>query len=87
MEFLRSAPSLFPQNTVKVINLPTNIGAPAARNWLMCQPENEHSEFTAYLDDDVLLPENWLQALIDTLDSYPAAGVAGAKIINTGPVF
>jgi len=82
--FLETAPSLFPDNRVTVINLPTNIGAPAARNWLLKQPENRKTEFLAYLDDDVIMPENWLQVLVDTLDSYPAAAIAGGKIVNQG---
>ncbi len=81
-EFLESAQQLFPNNRLTVINLPTNIGAPAARNWLLAQQENKHTDFLAYLDDDVILPRDWLSRLIGTMEHAPEAGVAGAKVIN-----
>ncbi len=83
-EFLQTAHNLFPHNSVKVINLPTNIGAPAARNWLLAQPENEDVDLIAYLDDDVILPEDWLKRLVASLEAHPQAAVAGAKVINQG---
>lgn len=81
---LRSVAGLFPRNHTRVITLPTNIGAPAARNWLMNQPEVQASEYTAYLDDDVSLPVDWLQKLLPLLKSSPQADVAGVKVINPG---
>ncbi|MFC1592140.1 glycosyltransferase [Thermodesulfobacteriota bacterium] len=83
-EFLQTARQLFPNNSVKVINLPVNIGAPAARNWLLAQPENDGTDFVAYLDDDVILPRDWLKRLVGTLKAFPDAAIAGGKIINQG---
>ncbi|WP_051617350.1 glycosyltransferase [Desulfonatronovibrio hydrogenovorans] len=83
-EMLENIPKLFPNNQVRIITLPVNIGAPAARNWLMSQPENEDTDFIAFLDDDVLLPSDWLKKLIGTLNHFPKAAIAGTKVINEG---
>ncbi|MFC1592141.1 glycosyltransferase family 2 protein [Thermodesulfobacteriota bacterium] len=74
--------TMFPE--LKIINLPVNVGAPAARNWLAHEPENRYADFVAYLDDDVLLPPNWLREMITTFKNYPDAGVVGAKILFPG---
>lgn len=68
----------------KIINLPVNIGAPAARNWLIHDPENRYADFVAYLDDDIILPPNWLSEMIKTFENFPDAGVLGAKILFSG---
>lgn len=67
------------------INLPVNIGAPGARNWLLKKALDLNPEYIAYLDDDVLLEENWLANLVESLSETPKAGVVGAKIINADP--
>ncbi len=71
-------------NECKIINLPVNIGAPAARNWLINDSENSYADFVAYLDDDIILPSNWLSEMIKTFEAYPDAGVVGAKILFSG---
>jgi len=42
-----------------IIELPVNIGAPAARNWLIARDETWQSDYIAFLDDDITMPENW----------------------------
>ena len=71
-------------NELKVINLPVNIGAPAARNWLVHDPENRYADFVVYLDDDIILPPNWLGEMIKTFENFPEAGAVGAKILFAG---
>jgi len=66
---------------MKIINLPVNIGAPAARNWLIHDPENRYADFVAYLDDDIVLPPNWIKDMVKTFEAFPEAGVVGAKIL------
>ncbi|WP_051261926.1 glycosyltransferase family 2 protein [Desulfovibrio inopinatus] len=66
----------------QVVTLPVNIGAPAARNWLMALPEVQECDHIAYLDDDVLLPSDWLGRLYAGFDRYPEAGVIGARIAD-----
>ncbi|MBU1001529.1 MAG: glycosyltransferase [Proteobacteria bacterium] len=64
------------------IRLPSNIGAPAARNWLMTLPEVRRSDWTAYLDDDITLPHDWLGRLGAAATAYPDAGVWGCKVVD-----
>jgi GT2 family glycosyltransferase len=69
---------------INMIALPVNIGAPAARNWLLATKEARTADYVAFLDDDVDVPSNWLPSLLTVLRNNPDAGVAGAKIINPG---
>lgn len=71
-------------NRIQLIELPINIGAPAARNWLLATREGREADYVAFLDDDVDVPANWLASLLTALRDNPGAGVAGAKILNPG---
>ncbi|MDY7000409.1 MAG: glycosyltransferase [Thermodesulfobacteriota bacterium] len=71
---------------VKVIHLPVNIGAPAARNWLWHLPEEPKAEYAAFLDDDVLLPENWLACYLQDMEDFPGTVVVGPKGVNPTPL-
>ncbi len=64
------------------IHLPVNVGAPAARNWLKHLPEMAETEFVAYLDDDAILPGDWLGHMGRAVAAYPAASVWGGKIVD-----
>jgi len=66
----------------QVISLPVNVGAPAARNWLMHHPPVEKHDFICYLDDDVELSSDWLLRLGAAVRLYPEAGVWGAKVVD-----
>ena len=65
---------------LSIVTLPVNIGAPSARNWLLHLPEVSGSDWCAYLDDDVELPQDWLLKLGAAADTYPRAGVWGCKV-------
>ncbi|WP_243358165.1 glycosyltransferase family 2 protein [Fundidesulfovibrio terrae] len=67
---------------LEVVCLPVNVGAPAARNWLMRHPAVAGSDFTAYLDDDALVPPDWARLLGRAVSSYPDAGVWGCKVVD-----
>lgn len=69
---------------ITVINLPINIGAPAARNWLLATAQGRTADYVAFLDDDVEVPPNWLRAMLSVLRRYPKAGVIGIKTLNPG---
>lgn len=71
---------------VNLIQLPVNIGAPAARNWLWNLIEAQDADFIAYLDDDVILPEDWLLAYLQDFEIFPDALVVGPKVRNPGSV-
>ncbi len=64
------------------IDLHVNIGAPAARNWLMSIPEIRACPWMVYLDDDVELPADWLRRLGAAVEAYPEAGVWGCKVVD-----
>ena len=69
---------------MEIIELPVNVGAPAARNWLLHTPHGREAAFVAFLDDDVEVPANWLSMLVSVLLANPRAGVAGAKTLFPG---
>ncbi len=64
------------------VYLPVNIGAPAARNWLMHLPQTAQSDYVAYLDDDATVPEDWLGYMARAVQVYPRASVWGGKICD-----
>ena len=67
---------------VEVVNLPVNIGAPAARNWLWQLPASRGADFVAYLDDDVVLPPDWLKWYLSDMEDSPDTAVVGPKGVN-----
>lgn len=81
-EVVEAARALFPDNDFDVIALDVNVGAPAARNWLGAQPEVRQSEFVAYLDDDVELPEDWLAYFLTVMDRHPGTSAVGCKVVH-----
>ena len=64
------------------LDLPVNIGAPAARNWLAGTPQARAAESLVFLDDDVSLPPDWLQRLGAALEAHPDAGVVGCRVAD-----
>ena len=66
----------------RVLTLPVNVGAPVARNWLMTVPATAGSDWSVFLDDDVILPPDWLERLGAATVRYPAAGVWGCKVVD-----
>ena len=68
----------------QMINLrvPVNMGAPAARNWLASLPQVREADWMAYMDDDAVVPHNWLLRMGTAMQAYPKAGVYGCKIVD-----
>jgi GT2 family glycosyltransferase len=81
-DLLRSWQDRLGPERFQVISLPVNIGAPAARNWLMHLPESREADWLVYLDDDVSLPQDWLERLGAAREAYPEAGVWGCKVVD-----
>lgn len=67
-----------------VHRLPTNIGAPAARNWLLALDEVRTCEFVAFLDDDAQPPRDWIRRLVTAQELYPEAGAWGCRVHDAG---
>ncbi len=76
--------ALFPNNPYEIITLPVNIGAPAARNWLIDRPESRAADYVAFLDDDVEVPRDWLEWFLTVAERDPAVGVVGCKVVFPG---
>ncbi|MCG2734361.1 glycosyltransferase family 2 protein [Pseudodesulfovibrio aespoeensis] len=88
-EVLDRARGLFgPQNghaPLNVTTLPVNVGAPAARNWLLSLPEVRKTAWAAFLDDDVVLPPDWLTRLLDAAQGRRDVGAVGCRITSATP--
>lgn len=67
---------------MNVVTLPVNAGAPAARNWLIHLEAKRGSKWSAFLDDDVSLPPDWLARLGAAARLYPDAGAWGARVCD-----
>ncbi len=80
-EVLDKWQSQFGERMVR-IDLPVNIGAAAARNWLMQEPQVRECEFAIYLDDDVEVQPDWISRLGAAVEAYPDAGVWGCKVLD-----
>ncbi|MDR3357281.1 MAG: glycosyltransferase [Desulfovibrio sp.] len=72
---------LFPGRTYKIINLPINIGAPAARNWLLHLPRVQACDYVAFMDDDVVMPKDWLIRYLTEMEKDPRNAVVGCKVV------
>jgi GT2 family glycosyltransferase len=67
---------------IAVVTLPVNIGAPAARNWLLSLPEVRACDYAAFVDDDVSLPPDWLLRLGAAVARVPDASVWGCRVVD-----
>ncbi|MFV0421825.1 glycosyltransferase family 2 protein [Oleidesulfovibrio sp.] len=65
-----------------VVTLPCNVGAPAARNWLMHLSELDDCSWVAYLDDDVDLPVDWLGRLGAVKQEFADAAAWGCRVVD-----
>ncbi|WP_239057913.1 glycosyltransferase family A protein [Pseudodesulfovibrio sp. JC047] len=84
---LRKAQDDFGADRFSVETLPVNIGAPAARNWLLARPEVKASKWVAFLDDDVILPPDWLLRLLGPVRNRDDIGVVGCRITAATPPY
>lgn len=84
LEVVEKARELFPDNEFVLHNLHVNIGAPAARNWLMFHPDVQKSEYIAFLDDDVTVQQDWLSHFLTIAEQDPKIGVVGCKTVHPG---
>ena len=68
----------------RLITLPVNVGAPAARNWLLAEKEAREADWVVYLDDDAMVPADWLGFFGTSMRAYPGAGIFGCRINDMG---
>lgn len=69
---------------LKILDMPINIGAPAARNWLKRQSGVLQSDYVAYLDDDAVIPQDWQISISNAVKAYPDAAVWGCRVVENG---
>ena len=84
LAIVEKARELFPDNEFTIHNLHVNIGAPAARNWLMFLPEVQKAKYIAFLDDDVTVQKDWLAHFLTIAESDERVGVVGCKVVHPG---
>ncbi len=82
-EVLRAWRQKIGKDKFQCIHLPVNVGAAAARNWLVNEAARHSFDFVAFLDDDVLLPPEWLNSLAMARSLYPGAGVWGCRVVDS----
>jgi len=81
---VKRARELFPENPFDVISLQVNVGAPAARNWLIAEPETARADYTVFLDDDIAPSPDFLIHFLTAAARNPEAGVIGCKVQSPG---
>lgn len=67
---------------MRTITLPTNVGAPAARNWLLSLETSKAADWVVFLDDDALVPPDWLGFFGTALRQHPEAGIIGCRVVD-----
>ncbi|MDR3362457.1 MAG: CDP-glycerol glycerophosphotransferase family protein, partial [Desulfovibrio sp.] len=67
---------------MRLVTLPTNIGAPAARNWLLTLESSRAADWVVFLDDDALVPPEWLGLFGTAARRHPGAGVIGCRVVD-----
>ena len=65
-----------------LVKLPVNVGAAAARNWLARVESLADCSWRLYLDDDALVPDNWLELFAAATVRYPEAAVWGCRVLD-----
>ena len=78
LEYLDGLRGNYPIELI-VNKLPLNTGVPVGLNWAVMQGQGE---LVARLDDDIVLPANWLKVMVQDLRHRPFAGCVGPKILN-----
>ncbi|GAB6036275.1 glycosyltransferase [Fundidesulfovibrio butyratiphilus] len=84
-ETLEAVRAALPPGRLTVVRLPVNVGAPAARNWLLSLSEVRACSYAAFLDDDVVLPSDWLARLLTAAKRHPECHAVGCSIRDHTP--
>lgn len=81
---VQNARQMFPDNDFQIIPLQVNVGAPAARNWLIAEPDTRTADYTVFLDDDVELQPDFLGHFLTVAATDSKIGVVGCKVLFPG---
>ena len=77
-EYLASLQKEYPY-PIEVSRLAVNTGAAVGVNWAVSRGTGD---LVARLDDDIILPPNWLKGMVSDFGNRPFAGCIGPKILN-----
>jgi len=86
-EVIRRLAGSFAPGRFERVALPVNVGAPAARNWLLALTACREAAWVAFLDDDLVLPPDWLVELLSAAATDPGASAIGCRITDAVPPF
>jgi GT2 family glycosyltransferase len=86
-EVLEKARQVFGPDRFHVETLPINVGAPAARNWLLSLDGVKSAKWAAFLDDDIVLPADWLLRLLGAAKGKDGLGAVGCRITAAFPPY
>lgn len=86
-DVLEKARQAFGPDRFHVETLPVNVGAPAARNWLLSLDKVKSARWAAFLDDDIVLPKGWLLRLLGAARGRDDIGAVGCRITAAFPPF
>lgn len=64
------------------LTLPCNIGAPAARNWLLTLPETRACDWLVFVDDDATVPAPWLRHFGRAMEDWPEHHTFGCRVVD-----
>lgn len=67
---------------VQSVALPCNIGAPAARNWLLTLPDVRQSDWVVFVDDDAIVPPAWLRHFGKAMEEWPTYTTFGCRVVD-----
>ncbi|NDY57143.1 glycosyltransferase [Desulfovibrio sulfodismutans] len=81
-QVLAQAAMQFAPGQFSTVTLPVNVGAPAARNWLLSLPAVRCARYAAFVDDDARPPRDWLTLLLDAARANPQAGAVGCAVAD-----
>jgi len=84
---LAQAAQRFGEDRFHVETLPVNVGAPGARNWLLSLPAVREARWAAFLDDDIVLPKDWLLRLLGPVRGRDDIGSVGCRITSAAPPY
>ena len=86
-QVLTQARQQFGADRFHIETLPVNVGAPAARNWLLSLPAVKERRWAAFLDDDIVLPADWLARLLGPVQGCDDIGAVGCRITAAVPPY
>lgn len=82
-DVVKRAIGTYRDHNIELLDIPINMGAPAARNYLLDHVfKTRQFKYLAYLDDDVTLPADWLKSLVTAIEEDEQIGAVGCRVLT-----